>query len=95
VDGPLQETQHLSDPAFLFEDLSWDLSELPEIELHLQEHATDTSATVKELHQAAQSCAGNLVSFTWHLSSADFGEFWYSCKFHFDVPQLCGRPESN
>ncbi|KAJ6439315.1 fungal specific transcription factor [Purpureocillium lavendulum] len=79
VDQPLQEAQGpLQDTGFLFEDFSWDFSELPEIELHLEEDVTDTSATVKELHQAAQTWAGNLVNFTWHMSSSDFGEFWYS-----------------
>ncbi|OAA46814.1 fungal specific transcription factor [Metarhizium rileyi] len=78
MDQPLHETQPLQDPAFLFEDLSWDFSELPEIELHLEEDVTETSATVKELHQAAQSCAGNLVNFTCQLTSSNFGEFWHS-----------------
>ncbi|UNI24521.1 hypothetical protein JDV02_010258 [Purpureocillium takamizusanense] len=87
VDQSLQqqeEEQHnqqgplLQDTGFLFEDFSWDFSDLPEIELHLADDVTDTSATVKELHQAAQTWAVNLVNFTWHMSSSDFGEFWYS-----------------
>jgi len=98
VDQPLQEHQGpLQDTGFLFEDFSWDFSDLPEIELHLEDDVTDTSATVKELHQAAQTWAVNLVNFTWHMSSSDFGEFWYSCTFtsctlatnYMPLPCLC------
>ncbi|KAG8407744.1 hypothetical protein J3459_018378 [Metarhizium acridum] len=75
MDQPLRETQPLQDPAFLFEDLGWEFSELPEIELHLQEGVADASATVKALHQAAQSCGSSLVNFTCQLTSSKFGGF--------------------
>lgn len=89
VDQPPQHHQPLQDTGFFFEDFSWDFSDLPEMELHLDEDVTDTSATVKELHQAAQTWAGNLVNFTWHMSSSDFGEFWYSCESRPSLSSLC------
>jgi len=72
--------QSFHDAGFFFEELSWDFSELPEIELHLDEDVSEASATIKELHQAAQSYAGTLATFTSRLTSRHFGEFWYSCK---------------
>lgn len=76
-----QEPQSIQDTGFLFEDLTWDFSDLPEMELHLEDDATDTSATIKELNQAAQAWAASTITFTMNLSSRDFGGFWHSCKF--------------
>ncbi len=70
--------------GFFFEELSWDFSDLPEIELHLEEdmHAHgEASATIKELHQAAQAYGGTVATFTSRLTSRHFDEFWYSCKY--------------
>ncbi|OAA53146.1 fungal specific transcription factor [Cordyceps fumosorosea ARSEF 2679] len=74
--------------GFFFEELSWDLSDLPEMELHLEEdqgaaHAHgdasgSSSATIKELHQAAQAYGGTVAAFTARLTSRHFDEFWYS-----------------
>ncbi|KAL0932805.1 fungal specific transcription factor [Colletotrichum truncatum] len=80
------EPQMFPDTGFLFEDLSWDFSELPEIELQLEDGATDSSATIKELHQAAQSWAESLVQFIERLSSSHISGFWYSwSKYAFVV----------
>ncbi|KAM3450760.1 hypothetical protein MY3296_005813 [Beauveria thailandica] len=75
-EAPLQDAG-----GFFFEELSWDFSDLPEIELHLEEdmHAHgEASATIKELHQAAQAYGGTVATFTSRLTSRHFDEFWYS-----------------
>ncbi|KAF4883250.1 putative transcriptional regulatory protein [Colletotrichum fructicola] len=72
------EPQTFPDTGFLFEDLSWNFSDFPELELQLEDGAPDSSATIKELHQAAQTWAETLVKFTLSLTSSDFSQFWYS-----------------
>ncbi|KAJ4144221.1 hypothetical protein LMH87_003111 [Akanthomyces muscarius] len=78
----VEEEPPLQDAGgFFFEELSWDFSDLPEIELHLEEdiHAHgEASATIKELHQAAQAFGGTVATFTSRLTSRHFDEFWYS-----------------
>lgn len=75
------EPQTFPDTGFLFEDLSWNFSDFPELELQLEDGAPDSSATIKELYQAAQTWAETLVKFTVCLTSSNFGQFWYSCEF--------------
>lgn len=82
----VEEEPPLQDAGgFFFEELSWDFSDLPEIELHLEDdtaaHGEASSATIKELHQAAQSYGGTVATFTARLTSRHFDEFWYSCKY--------------
>ncbi|KAF4814336.1 putative transcriptional regulatory protein [Colletotrichum siamense] len=72
------EPQTFPDTGFLFEDLSWNFSDFPELELQLEDGAPDSSATVKELYQAAQTWAETLVKFTVCLTSSDLSQFWYS-----------------
>ncbi|KAF5496809.1 putative transcriptional regulatory protein [Colletotrichum siamense] len=72
------EPQTFPDTGFLFEDLSWNFSDFPELELQLEDGAPDSSATIKELYQAAQTWAETLVKFTVCLTSSEFGQFWYS-----------------
>ncbi|EQB49066.1 hypothetical protein CGLO_11627 [Colletotrichum gloeosporioides Cg-14] len=72
------EPQTFPDTGFLFEDLSWNFSDFPELELQIEDGASDSSATIKELHQAAQTWAETLVKFTLSLTSSDFSQFWYS-----------------
>ncbi|KAH9231829.1 hypothetical protein K456DRAFT_1751082 [Colletotrichum gloeosporioides 23] len=71
------EPQNFPDTGFLFEDLSWDFSDFPELELQLEDGASDSSATINELYQAAQTWAEALVKFTVCLTSSDFSQFWY------------------
>lgn len=84
--------------GFFFEELSWDFSELPEIELHLEDdvvaHGETSSATIKELYQAAQNYGGTVATFTARLTSRHFDEFWYSCTFFFCLyPPFTHMPE--
>ncbi|KAF0329465.1 hypothetical protein GQ607_003414, partial [Colletotrichum asianum] len=72
------EPQTFPDTGFLFQDLSWNFSDFPELELQLEDGASDSSATINELYQAAQTWAEALVKFTVCLTSSDFGQFWYS-----------------
>lgn len=71
--------------GFFFEDISWDFSDLPEIELHLDDSIPSmtadgeaSSATIKELHAAAQVYASTVATFTTRLTSLQFDSFWYS-----------------
>ncbi|KAH0425831.1 hypothetical protein CcaCcLH18_10700 [Colletotrichum camelliae] len=75
------EPQPFPDTGFLFEDLSWSFSDFPELELQLEDGALDSSATIKELYQAAQIWAETLVKSTVYLTSSDFSQFWYPCEF--------------
>lgn len=80
ADQPLQETLDIPPQTFHLEGLSWDLPDLSEIGLPLADTNDDTSATIRELHQASLSWAASLVNLTSHFSPAEFGEFWYSCE---------------
>lgn len=69
----------LPNPTFSFEDLSWDFSDLRDINLFPAVDIADVHATVEEVLQAAQNCAASVINFTRRLSVSDLNGFWYSC----------------
>ncbi|OBT66791.1 hypothetical protein VE03_03996 [Pseudogymnoascus sp. 23342-1-I1] len=70
----------LQDPGNFLENFRWDFSNIPGGELYFGENVIQTSPVVRELYQAAQTCAESFVDFVSHLSYTNFAEFWFSLQ---------------
>lgn len=81
----IDPNEPLQDPGNFLENFRWDFSNIPGEELYLGENVTQASPMVRELYQAAQSCAELFVDFVSHLSHTNFAEFWFACKYRVNI----------
>jgi hypothetical protein len=78
--------QDSSDSGYFPEDVNWSFDYLPEMDARVEEDVNDNSHKVRELHEAALTCATNVLDFLSSLDYLAFNEFWYSCK---SIHELC------
>lgn len=74
------------DNPLVFDDLNWDAPILDSITPlpALDTNADSQSEIVEDITRAANECAVGMINLVRRFSFADFGSFWYSCKyFHF------------
>ncbi|UNI15519.1 hypothetical protein JDV02_002046 [Purpureocillium takamizusanense] len=70
--------QEPSDSGYLAEDMHWRFDYLPEMDVRVEEDANDNSHIVRELHEAALTCASNVLDFLSGLDYSAFNGFWHS-----------------
>jgi len=63
----------------LFRDFDWGFDYLPAMEVPANELLGEHSTVVKELYEAAISCATSITDFISSLDYAAYSQFWYSC----------------
>ncbi|KAJ4984535.1 fungal specific transcription factor [Stagonosporopsis vannaccii] len=77
------QSEQMQDGTALSDSLTIDLDafpniDLPNIEWASNDDGTNSSMLAKELYQAAQAWAENLVEFVWQMSLHKVDEFWHS-----------------
>jgi len=86
VDEQPTEIEVMQDGYSLLEGVNIDLDafpslDLPNIDWPSSNDGTNHSILAKELYQAAQGWAVNLVDFVWQMALHKVDEFWHSCRY--------------
>lgn len=79
------EIEVMEDNCSLLESMNIDLDafpslDLPNVDWPSNDDGTNYSILAKELYQAAQAWATNLVDFVWLMALHKVDEFWHSCR---------------